>query len=340
MADFYWPPEPGGADQPGLGQDLPVGHEAVVEGQFPGLEVAADQQVVARRRGGEPGPGVPPLALGAAPGGADLPAPLVLQQRRDGLRAGQLRAGREREHEVRRHPQHVRLVFGFEVRAQLGAVAVHLVPAVEVRPDPAGGGVLADVDGQLPLGAEPQVQRQAHEQGLHRVLDVLAGDPLAGADQRVPGLFPHVGQVDGVDPVGHLPRAPQVLPLDPAGGLASLLLPGLVDRPDHQAAAPFPAPGRLLQPGHREPAHHGHRGEGVPARVIEQPLGLIRRPVPGVPGDAPPVPLRQLAHHRGGVLARLQPRLGPGEARPQQLQQLSPFPQRQPGAYPDGSSRL
>ena len=96
------------------------------------------------------------------------------------------------------------------------AVAVHLVPAVEVRPDPVGGGVLADVDGQLPLGAEPQVQRQPHDQGLHRVLEVLAGDPLAGADQRVPGLFPHVGQVHGVDPVGHLPRAPQVLPLDPA----------------------------------------------------------------------------------------------------------------------------
>ena len=30
----------------------------------------------------------------------------------------------------------------------------------------------------------------------------------------------------------------------------------------------------------------------------------------------------------------------PRETRPQQFQQLSPFPQRQPGAYPDGSSRL
>jgi len=169
---------------------------------------------------------------------------------------------------------------------------------------------------------------------------VLAGDPLPGADQRVPGLFPHVRDVHGVDAVGHLARAPQVLPLDPAGGFAGLFLPGLVDGPDHQAAAPFPAPRRLLQPGHREPAHHAHRGEGVPAGVVEQPLGLVRRPVPGVPGDAPPVALRQLAHHRGGVLARLQPRLRPGEARPQQLQQLGPFPQRQPGAYPGGSSRL
>ena len=50
-------------------------------------------------------------------------------------------------------------------------------------------------------------------------------------------------------------------------------LPGLINRPDHQAAAPPPAPGRLLQPGHREPAHHAHRGQRVPDRVIEQPLG-------------------------------------------------------------------
>ena len=42
-------------------------------------------------------------------GGADLPAPGVLQQRRDRFRAGQLRARREGEHEVRRHPQHVGL---------------------------------------------------------------------------------------------------------------------------------------------------------------------------------------------------------------------------------------
>ena len=78
---FYWPSQPGGADQPGLGEDLPFGHEAVVEGQLAGRQVAADEQVVARRCGGEPGPGVPPLALGAAPGGADFPAPRVLQQR-------------------------------------------------------------------------------------------------------------------------------------------------------------------------------------------------------------------------------------------------------------------
>jgi len=54
----------------------------------------------------------------------------------------------------------VRLAAGFEVPAQLGAAAVHLVPAVEVR-DPVGGGVGAHVDGQLALGAELKSQRQA-----------------------------------------------------------------------------------------------------------------------------------------------------------------------------------
>ena len=295
---------------------------------------------MARGCGGKPGPGVPAFALGAAAGGADLPAALVHQQRLDRFCAGQLRPCRQCEREVRRHPQDVRLAAGLEELAQLRAVPVDLVAAGEVEPDAVGVRAGAQVDGKLALGAELQVQRQAHEQGLHRVLDVLAGDPLAGADQRVPGLVPHVGQVHGVDPVGHPPRAPQVLTLDSRGRLAGLFLPGLVDRPDHQAAAPSPAPGRLLQPRCREPAHHAHRGERVPARVIEQPLGFVRRPVPGMPGDAPPVELRQLAHHRGEVPARLQPRLDAPETRPQQLQQLRAFPQHQPGAYPDGSSRL
>ncbi len=62
-------------------------------------------------------------------------------------------------------------------------------------------------------------------------------------------------------------------------------------------------------------------------------------PVPAMPGDAPPVhPATR--YQRRHILARLQPWLCPGETRPQQPQQLIPFPQRQPGAYPDGSGRL
>ena len=339
MADFSGPSQPGGADQPGWRCRLAVGHVAVVKGQLTGLEVAADQQVVPGGGGGEPRPGVPALALGARPGGADLPAAPARQQG-GGLRAGQLDAAGQHEAEVRRHPQHVGLVVVFEVLAQLGAVAVDLVAADEVQPDAVGDGLGEDVDGQLPLGAEGQVQRQAHDRRCHRVVDVRGRDPLPGADQRVPGAFPHVRQVHGVDPVGHLARAAQVLPLHPGGAAARLVLPGLVDRADHQAAAPAGLARGLIQPGHREPAHHPHRREGVPDCPVEQPLRPVRRPVPRMLGDRPPVPSAQLAHHCGGVLARLQPRLCPREARPQQLQQLSPFPAAQRGAYPGGSSRL
>ncbi len=157
----------------------------------------------------------------------------------------------------------------------------------------------------------------------------------------MPHLLPDIRQVHGIDPVRHPARAPQVLPLDPGRHLTRFLLPGLVDRPDHQVpAAPLALPRRLFQPGHREPAHHPHRREGIPPRVIQQPLRLIRRPVPRLPGHAPPVHPPQLADQRPGVLARPQPRLGPGKARPQQIQQLSPLPRCQAHAYPDGSSRL
>jgi DDE superfamily endonuclease len=50
--------------------------------------------------------------------------------------------------------------------------------------------------------------------GLDRVIDVGGGDPFPGADQRVPGAFPHIGQVHGVDPVGDLAHAAEILPYD------------------------------------------------------------------------------------------------------------------------------
>ena len=65
---FYWPSQPGCPDQAWLGQQLPVGHVAVVKGQFAGAQVTADQQAVTRRAGGDPGPGIPPLALEPVPG--------------------------------------------------------------------------------------------------------------------------------------------------------------------------------------------------------------------------------------------------------------------------------
>ena len=153
----------------------------------------------------------------------------------------------------------------------------------------------------------------------------------------MPGLLPHIGQVHGIDPVLHAAGAPHVLPLDAGRGLAFLLLPGLIQRPDPQG--PRPA-GGLIQAGHREPAHHAHRGESVPGSMVQQPLGPIRRAVPDVPGDRPAVPLRQAAHHRAGIFPGLQPWLHPRERRPHQPQQLAAFSLAQAGTYPDGSSRL
>ena len=140
-------------------------------------------------------------------------------------------------------------------------------------------------------------------------------------------------------PFATLPAHPRYWRFDSRRGFSGFFLTGLVDRADHHPAPP-PAPRRLLQALDREPAHHAHRGGGVPARVVQQPLCPVRRPLPAMPGDAPPVHPGQLADQRGHVLARLQPRLCPGKARPQQPQQLILFPQRQPGAYPDGSGRL
>ena len=173
---------------------------------------------------------------------------LSFSSRADGLRAGQLRARGQGEGEVRRHAQYVRLAVVLEELAQLGAAAIDLVAAGEIEAEAVGVHLRAQVDGQLPLGAELQIRRQAHGQGLHRIVDVLGRYPLAGADQRVPGLFPHVRQVHGVDPVGHPARASHVLAFDSRGRLAGFLLPGLVDRCDHQAAAPggraaLPPPG-------------------------------------------------------------------------------------------------
>ena len=45
---FNRPAQPCRPDQLGLGCQLSFGYVAVVEGQFAGLEVAADEQVVAR----------------------------------------------------------------------------------------------------------------------------------------------------------------------------------------------------------------------------------------------------------------------------------------------------
>jgi len=190
-----------------------------------------------------------------------------------------------------------------------------------------------DINGKLPLGAEHQVVWQAHDQRLHRVLEVLGRYPLPGADQRVPGLLPHIRQVHHSDPVRHLAHTPQVLPLTPAVAhpcfcwLVSPIAPiRSARRPPWRRAASS------------SPATTNRRTTPIAAKV-SQTARLSSRWSAAAPGLLP-VALGQVTGQGADVLARLQPRLGPHKAAPQQSQQLTTFPGRQRGPNPGSSSRL
>jgi hypothetical protein len=155
----------------------------------------------------------------------------------------------------------------------------------------------------------------------------------------VPDALPHIGRVNP-NPVRDPSGAVHVLPLHAGRGGAVLLLPGLVQHPGGQPALPAAVP---CAPA--SPATTNRRTTPIAPRCpgwhdSAAALRLVWRRVSAEPGDAPPVPLRQVAHHRRHVLPRLQPHLRPREARPQRLPDPSPFLQRRPDAYPDGSSRL
>ena len=153
-----------------------------------------------------------------------------------------------------------------------------------------------------------------------------AGYPLPGADQRMPGTLAHIRQMHGVDPVGDPARAAQVLPLHAGCGLALLLLAGLVQRPDHQAAPPPGTAGCLIQAGHREPAHHAIAAKVSHEARLSSRCVLSGARSPRMLGDRPAVTLRQPADQRIDILAGLQPRLRPCETRSQQAQQLPALP--------------
>ena len=113
----------------------------------------------------------------------------------------------------------------------------------------------------------------------------------------------------------------------------------LVQRPDRHPAAPGPA-GRRVQPGRHVFPDLAHRRGLVPRGPVQQPLHPGRRLIARLLADRPAVPRRQVAGQRVHVLPGLQPGLRPGEARPEQLYQGRPFPQRPPCPYPGSSSRL
>jgi hypothetical protein len=90
-------------------------------------------------------------------------------------------------------------------------------------------------------------------------------------------------------------------------------------------------------------AHHAHRGEVSQLAWFMQPLGLVRRPVPAMPGDAPPVHAGvQLVGQRRYVLSCLQPGLGPGKNTGRRQRQSAHSASRtaSPAPIRDGSGRL
>jgi hypothetical protein len=87
---------------------------------------------------------------------------------------------------VRGDPQNVGLAAGFQELPQVRAGTVDLVPGDEIEAGPVGVRVRADPGGQLPLCPELQPGGSPVFSDRTGVRDLLAGDPLPGADQRVP----------------------------------------------------------------------------------------------------------------------------------------------------------
>jgi hypothetical protein len=133
-------------------------------------------------------------------------------------------------------------------------------------------------------------------------------------------------------PVGDLARASHVLPFDPGGGLPGLLLSGFVQcRHDQRLVA------QVL--GH-ETAHHALGRIVVPHGVVEQSLHPIRRGIPSVLGQRPPVLARQVADQPGHVLLGPRERFLPREARRQSLVHHGQIRYRSFTLYDDSRSRL
>ena len=167
-----------------------------------------------------------------------------------------------------------------------------------------------------------------------RVFGPLPGQIRSRSGQGVPTVRGE-GGVHDVDSIGDPACAADILALDPAGGLALLLLPGLVE---YHHGEPIVTDTQVLGD---ERGYHTHRGTLVPHRMVEQPLSPIRGGIPGPLRDLPPVLARHLRGQRADVLARLHPRLPPGEHRSDPHHQLIPvLPGRLTGRYHARGGRL
>jgi hypothetical protein len=141
-----------------------------------------------------------------------------------------------------------------------------------------------------------------------------------------------VGAVHDVDGVGYLPHAAGILAFDASSAIALLLLCGLVEHRHREV---------VDQVGDDEVAHRRRGGGLVPRHVVEQPLHPVRRPVPGVFGQRPPVLAWQVGQQPVDILARLRPYFPASERARQLGKKLRPLrPGQIGGLYHEQSSRL
>jgi len=140
----------------------------------------------------------------------------------------------------------------------------------------------------------------------------------------MPGTLAHIRQVHGIYPLLHLARAAHVLTLHPGGQRSVPSCPVSSSAP---TARPRRRPTRTPPDLSRQPRTDAPRSSPPhhPARPVQQPLSPVRRLIPDHSGDRPPVPVRQVAHHRRRIPDGMQPRLGPDQRRTNQRQQLRAF---------------
>ena len=155
-------------------------------------------------------------------------------------------------------------------------------------------------------------------------------DVKVAVDQTVPQRA-GVGAVHRDDGVADLPGGAGVLPSDSGGGVALLLLAGLVEDQYRTGCG---------QVTYGEVPHRVAGTVLVPDGLVEQALRPEGPRLPRVLGHGPAVLARQVGQQATHVRAGVRPRLAAGEQRGQLRGELVELLLEQRGIYADGRGRL
>jgi hypothetical protein len=257
--------------------------------------------------------------------------PRVGSQPFDGVVGADAAAGGELDPKRAGDLEHVADVVLLAEAAQCAVAAVHLVAGGPRRRLPRVVQRREQIQRELRLGPERDRVVDAGLSSTLRVVGPLLRQVGHSCGDGVPARR-GVGAVDDVDGVGYLPHAAGILAFDSGGEVALLLLRGLVKHRHRELVG---------QVGDDEVAHRGRGGALVPRHVVEQTLHPVRRPVPGVLGQRPPVLAWQVSQQPVDVLARLRPYLPASERARQLGKKLGPLrPGQIGGLYHEQSSRL